>query len=50
MERFTECVSYWGILNNDWATQKFDLLTLNGGAYATIRYLTHAFPDLYIKV
>ena len=49
IERFTGCVRDWSILNNDSAIQKFDLLTLIWGPYATIKYLTHAFPDLYIK-
>ena len=49
IERFTGCVSDWSILKNDRAIKKFDLVTLVWGAYATIKYLNHPFPDLYIK-
>ena len=49
IERFTGCVSDWSILKNDRAIKKFDLVTLVWGAYALIKYLNHAFPDLYIK-
>ena len=46
-ERFTECVSDWGILNNDWLIQKNDLLTSIWRSLCHIvKYLTHAFPDL----
>ena len=48
--RFSGCVSDWSILNNDWPIQKFDLLTLICEAYATVKYLTYAFPELYKRV
>ena len=50
IERFTGCVSDWGILNNDWTIQKFDLLTLISGSLCYSQILIHAFPDLYKRV
>ena len=50
IERFSGCISDWSVLNNDWSIEKFDLLTLIWGAYATVKYLTHEFPDLYKNV
>ena len=50
IERSTGCVSDWSMLYNDWPIQKFDLLTLTMGAYSTVKYLNHAFPDLYKRV
>ena len=50
IERFSGCVSDWSVLYNDWSIQKVDLLTLIWGAYATVKHLTQAFPDLYKKV
>ena len=45
VSRFDECVSDWSILNNYWPIQKIDLHQY-GGVYGTVKYLTHAFPEL----
>ena len=47
IERLTGCLSDWGMLNNDWPIQKFDLLTLIWGSLCYSQILNPCIPDLY---
>ena len=49
VERYTGFVSDWSILNNDWATQKFDLLTLIWGSLCCNQILNPYIARLIYK-
>ena len=51
IERFSGCVKDWSMLDNDWAIQKFDLLTFIWGSLCYNQILGPCIPRLlYIMV